>query len=366
MARRLVGGLVYLLLATLFVVGGLEVGLRLLSPVKRLAFTPRTWDPVVGIKNRPGARGFITCPEYDMEFVINSRGLRDREYPLAKPKGASRILCLGDSFTIGFGVRGEETYPKILERRLAGEEVSGGTWEVLNAGVGGTGTAHQLAYYLHEGSRYEPDIVVLAMCANDFWDNMVSGLFKLEGGRLERRVPAKALGWRIQQRVGWVYGFLPWLNRSHLWNKIRHAYAAYQAKRTSVRTVASGDKTQLREQTFHLTRELLIALRDACHETASELVVLIVPPLKESGLEVDRMAALVELVRAEGISCVDLREPFARHAREGQKTNYDGDGHWTPLGHEIAAEALDDLLREKGLVSARPAERGRNPADSVG
>jgi lysophospholipase L1-like esterase len=355
MARRLWGGLLYLVLAALFVVGGLEIGLRLFSPVQRFAFTPRMWDPVVGIKNRPGARGFITCPEYDMEFVISSRGLRDREIPYEKPVGTSRVLCLGDSFTIGFGVRAEETYPKVLERRLAAEDYSGRAWEVLNAGVGGTGTAHQLAFYLEEGRRYEPDVVVLAVCANDFWDNVVSGLYVIEEGKLRKRTSPKALGWRVQEKLRGLYRLAPQLNRSHLWNKIRHAYAAVHAKRTSVGTVSRIGKADVSERTFLLARELLLALRQACRERGCELVVLIVPPLRESGLGVERMEAFAEFVRDEAIPCADPRELFARRAREGEKTNYDGDGHWTPLGHEIAAASLWNLFVAEGLVSTGPS-----------
>jgi lysophospholipase L1-like esterase len=355
MARRLLGGLSYVLLAALFVIAGLEIGLRLLAPVERFAFTPRMWDPIVGIRNRPGAKGFITCPEYDMEFLINSRGLRDREISYAKPARTSRVLCLGDSFTIGFGVRAEETYPKILERLLAVEDSSGGMWEVLNAGVAGTGTAHQLAWYLQEGYRYEPDVVVLAVCTNDFWDNMVSGLYVIEDGRLARRAPPKPLGWQVQEKLRWLYRLAPRLNRSHLWNRVRHAYAAAHAKRTSVGTVARLGRVDLGERTLLLARELLLALREACRERECELFVLIVPPLKEAGLGAERMDVFVDFVRAESIPCADLRDSFALRARDGVPTNYVGDGHWTPFGHEIAAAALGEMFRERGLVSARSA-----------
>ena len=48
-------------------------------------------------------------PEY------NSDGMRDREHAAAKPADTFRIACLGDSVTVGHGVRESATYPCILE-----------------------------------------------------------------------------------------------------------------------------------------------------------------------------------------------------------------------------------------------------------
>jgi len=49
---------------------------------------------------------------------ISSQGFRDREYPLEKPPGTVRVLMLGDSTTLGWGQRLEESTPKVLEARL--------------------------------------------------------------------------------------------------------------------------------------------------------------------------------------------------------------------------------------------------------
>ena len=57
---------------------------------------------------------------------INSRGLRDREYPYAKPAGRKRCLLLGDSYVFGWGVEANETAAKVMEARLAGVEVING------------------------------------------------------------------------------------------------------------------------------------------------------------------------------------------------------------------------------------------------
>lgn len=96
---------------------------------------------------------------------INSIGLRDHDYPVQKPRGTQRILCLGDSLTFGQGVDLEDTFAKILERRYAGEHLK---VEVLNFGVPGYGTLDELRLMEEVGFSYQPDIVLLTMLGSDY------------------------------------------------------------------------------------------------------------------------------------------------------------------------------------------------------
>jgi lysophospholipase L1-like esterase len=118
--------------------------------------------PGVGHEHRPGTSGvYMGVP-----VAINSAGLRDREYPVAKPPGAVRILMLGDSVTFGWGAPEEGTTSTALERRLnAGNGPA--RFEVINTGVGNTNTAMQVAYFLNKGFRFQPDVVVLNYFIND-------------------------------------------------------------------------------------------------------------------------------------------------------------------------------------------------------
>lgn len=70
-----------------------------------------------------------------MPVAINSDGLRGREINTPKPPHTFRILAVGDSVTFGYGVREEDTYVKVLERRLNEGESGGREFEVLNGGT---------------------------------------------------------------------------------------------------------------------------------------------------------------------------------------------------------------------------------------
>jgi acyl-CoA thioesterase I len=80
---------------------------------------------------------------------------------LAKEKPV--ILALGDSLTAGFGVKEEESYPSLLEKKITS---AGFSHKVINAGVSGDTTAggvRRIRWLM----KHEPDIVILALGAND-------------------------------------------------------------------------------------------------------------------------------------------------------------------------------------------------------
>lgn len=98
----------------------------------------------------------------NVNVSINSNGLRDREIPYEKPADTYRILCLGDSVTLGWGVNLDETFNRILERDFnRGGLKPGFRIETLNMGVGNYNLEQEIEAYLREGRKYHPDAVLL-------------------------------------------------------------------------------------------------------------------------------------------------------------------------------------------------------------
>jgi lysophospholipase L1-like esterase len=121
----------------------------------------------------PGAGYTLMKPGSHYEFQsipvdVNSHGLRSPETSYEKPPATFRILNLGDSIVMGWGVREEDTYGRQLESVL--NESKGGDLriEVINAGVPGWNLENALAYLQSEGLRYQPDLILLGLTlAND-------------------------------------------------------------------------------------------------------------------------------------------------------------------------------------------------------
>lgn len=97
--------------------------------------------------------------------ATNSAGLRDYERPVDKPPGTFRILGLGDSVTYGYRVGLDDSFLKVLERRL--NATGGGQYDVLNLGVPGYNTVQEERMLEEVGLAYTPDLILLTYVLND-------------------------------------------------------------------------------------------------------------------------------------------------------------------------------------------------------
>jgi hypothetical protein len=97
---------------------------------------------------------------------INRFGLRERDdLTPEKPAGQRRILCLGDSFTFGWGIPEERGWVRLLEDDLRRDL---GDVRTVNCGAAGTVCVDEYWYGLqHRFAAFQPDAVVLTICLND-------------------------------------------------------------------------------------------------------------------------------------------------------------------------------------------------------
>ena len=104
-----------------------------------------------------------TTPEFHYAAHINNLGFRDRDVARRKPAGR-RIAVLGDSFTYGWGLSAEQSWPKVLEGRLrsGGLEV-----EVANLGLPGAGPAEYAELAPRALALLHPDMLIVAILQAD-------------------------------------------------------------------------------------------------------------------------------------------------------------------------------------------------------
>jgi lysophospholipase L1-like esterase len=116
---------------------------------------------------------------WDFTPVSTSAAHLRADGPLgAKPKGAVRIVCLGDSVTFGYRVplvfptapdsynRSEGPYPVLLERQLRAAN-RGRAVEVVNMAVPGYSSRQALAWLRRDIVRLAPDVVTICLGWND-------------------------------------------------------------------------------------------------------------------------------------------------------------------------------------------------------
>ncbi len=117
-------------------------------------------DPLIGHQHGPNRKAHLM----GVDLATNSHGLRDYEYRYERTPDTLRIVMLGDLFTEGWGVATADTSSKRLERLFAQD---GTKAEVINAGFGNWNTIQEVEYFLTEGFKYRPDVVVLNFTFND-------------------------------------------------------------------------------------------------------------------------------------------------------------------------------------------------------
>jgi len=329
------------------------LGVLLLEALLRVAlggaFPPRFFEPhpQLGHFHRAGASGWQRTAEYETFVQINAQGLRDDPLPYAKPQGAFRILLLGDSFVEGLQVGQHETFAALLEKRLG--------VTVINAGVSRYGTAHSLLYLRHEGQRYQPDLVVYALYPNDITDNLESGLFGWQGGRLVQR-PMRVSAWEKVRAFLYDYSFV---YRAGLVVSIiaqqRRDPTLISTEAGLVLPIYRAELHPREEEAWALTTALLQAMQAAAGE--APLVVVYLPEALQTRDDLWAKVARTpgETLRRDapnqrlaaslppGVGWVDLSAGF----RQAQSANlyYTVDGHFTPAGHALAADLLAPALR---------------------
>jgi lysophospholipase L1-like esterase len=99
------------------------------------------------------------------ECRTNDLGLRDGRIPIEKPKGELRVLSIGDSTVLGFGVAAESSFSERLEKKLNAALPC--PVEVINAGVPGYASTQTVLYLESQGIAFEPDVVIFESNFND-------------------------------------------------------------------------------------------------------------------------------------------------------------------------------------------------------
>jgi hypothetical protein len=275
----------------------LEAGLRIVF-ARSSDFAMEMWkyavqlkhpvdDPQILLEHLPGAHALLM----GVDIRINAFGLRGADVSLEKPPGVYRIMMLGDSTTLGWGVPLEDTTARLLERELeAAAHGSQRRFEVLNAGVGNYNTVQEVASYRQKGRRFKPDLVVLVYFIND----------------------AEPIGRELKAPL------------------LRHSYAiVFLASRLDALLRAAGVRPAWKpyyrslydegQPGWHAATRALQDLARITRDEGTKLLVAILPELREINGDypfADQHRQVRAVLEAEGVPVVDLLEGLKGHGPE--------------------------------------------------
>ena len=357
-SRRVLFGLITVLLPVGFTLGITEIGLRLfwggyyekdVPPYSDRRHATRGWA------NLPNVHTTYGEPEFQNFVVHDSRGFRSQEVADHKSDDRIRILVLGDSFAWGVGVENDETFSAVLERLDP-------RFEVINTGTNGYGTSQQLRLLEEEGLALDPDIVIVAF----FWNDVANSYkrtppaYALEGDALRYTPPAPAVSAlakperrpKLRRRLGRVasrtYTYRLVSDRGKILRyRVKHALGVPLEETEFV-----GDEE--REEAWRLELALLREIDRVSRDSGASTLIAIIPDqvqiqtdMQVLGLDEDDYAVqerLLEFGARSGIAVLDLL-PALRTAyqTDGVPLYYRWDRHLNRLGHERVAR---EILRE--------------------
>lgn len=280
----------------------------------------------------------------EVDYRINTHGMRNAEVEEEKPPGVRRVAVLGDSIAFGYWVAEHDGFPAQLGQMLG--QAGAGTVEVLNFGVPGYNLEQETERLRSGALRFSPDLVIVAFCLNDL--RSLSHEYGLVQDRAQRR----------NTLLGWATDWL--LARSQLFSWVEYRRAQLESRREFVRA-----KNPLRGELFpesEQAQRLELSSRFA-------LIAEMLKPMRVPALVAvfplfgNRFAnypyrplhgLVVETARDAGLQAVDLLPCFEPYDFHDVRVDV---AHPNPMGHRIAAHAVVDVLCQQGLFCAGEEHR---------
>lgn len=294
-----------------------------------------------------------------LTLTTNARGFRGTaEVDSVVPAGKLRMVCSGDSFTLGYGVADADTWCHYLTRpdpRL----------EAVNMGQGGYGFDQAYLWYMRDGRRFEHNVQVFAFISDDFrrmehaeFLGYAKPVLVLEGDSFRQdNVPVPQHAYGVG---GWFVENSGPLGRLRVVQFARRLRARNQS--------AAGNLSELRREALRdSTREIVARVLDNLKEShearGSRLVLVLLPTSYElAGSSPETWREFLSMQAARlGVRFVDLFPAFQEMSddaragmfiRPGEVSYPSAEGHFSKAGNARVAEMLYPVLEsELGLTS---------------
>lgn len=302
------------------------------------------YDPELGWINEPN----VALPEVygaGRGLHTNAQGFRGEHdtAPKATP-GKRRIICSGDSFTLGVGVDDADTWCQQLAVRDPG-------LETVNMGQGGYGVDQAYLWYRRDAAGLEHQAHLFAFITPDLWRMTIPKFYgygkpvlEVEDGKLVvKNVP-------VPRRT---YAS-PWL--THQLENL-HRLRLVEVLKGFKKRLRNQDDTARDAQIERLLPAVLAEVARLDAERSSRLVLVFLPTLEDcaagpsakwralvaaqaAALEVDFIDVIAHFQQLPAVEAVEL------FIREGESEDPSAIGHFNERGHAFATDVIYGELKK--------------------
>lgn len=265
-------------------------------------------DPLLGHVHRANASAHLQ----NVDIRTNEYGLRGGALAPLLP-GERRILFLGSSITLGWGVPENETMTSLIEQKFRSDGV---TIQILNAGVGNYNTTRYTTLFLTHLAALNPTDIVINYFIND------AEILPPGGGNFVLRNSQLAVTlWIAANRL---------FGRTGMGNLESHYRTVYDPDSKGYRQMLEGlDRIKAYADAHHI--RVYLAITPDVHQLANY-------PFRYVH---ERMA---QVAAERGFIFVDLFPPF-EHENPAGIWAMPGDPHPNARGHHLMADALYPVLK---------------------
>lgn len=325
--RYILKNLALAAVVVLIIAAGVEIAFRLIfgSPLS-------THGQAIGEKAE-GELQYRLMANLDREYagarvVTNSLGLRDFRPP-HRSADKQQILILGDSFTFGYGLPLEESYPYVLEQYL-NEQQGGTAYEVINAGVPGYDTVDELELLKRILPEYSPKWIIVGLHPGDFMSR--------------EQIDKKPLI-RLREALRYKSAFFAWFYRLYKTRLIK--YVPPPKSLLSVDPDSYIDTPQAVR-----TKEAFKQIHEIARSNGAELAIMMIVPLVqwESYPYKGIHEGVSRLCEENSIQFIDPLVDFSGHESSSLWLSRN-DSHYNADANAIAARALLKFLLAAGRQS---------------
>ncbi|MCX7765156.1 MAG: GDSL-type esterase/lipase family protein [Candidatus Sumerlaeia bacterium] len=289
------------------------------------------------------------------DISINEQGFRNPGR--LRPESYYRILCLGDSSTMGYGVNDDETYPARLASFL--DYYYPQMIDVLNAGTIGYTIDDELSYLTDKGLKLKPDLIILEVFFNDVIEQAARGKV------LQRAFRQKSLPYTPLKSL------LLKTATFHLWRNLAVQILIRLGKYFPENPFDKVDLALNPQKYPEIWKAYLDKLREFITVTKKNnipLLLIISPdkyqlyewgfPLYDLMNKRDFQDQIIQIAQMEGVEYLDLLPLFSQrmHINKELFITYGlYDEHQSEIGQLIKAEAILEKIKaifeQQGIIS---------------
>lgn len=332
------------------------------------------------VKYKPKQEGvYLIRNEISAPFRINANGWNSvhSSYPITRDSQKQRIVVIGDSYVEALQVPYDASFAELLER-----ELGPGKTEVFRFGISGAPLSQYLQVFEREAAGYAPHLAVFVLVHNDFDESFLfnpgrytSSFLKLsvENGVVVKEIPPRPY------QITW----LDWLRQTAT---LRYLYYRQQLSLSSVkRTLMSlvsrkpppqhGERQQYQANVdvaavrrhaddIQISTDYLFRRIKNVAQTQGIRLLFVMDGVRAAiyagtedeklyqggALKLNRLAQ--KTAKNHSIAFIQLQPVFAADfAANGQRFEFEHDGHWNSRGHQIVAKAIAENLK---IIGWRP------------